>query len=174
MPKKSINSSSNNLSHFQTYPNNRFGTTSLSTRSFTSTPVVSSSNNPFHRALNNLQLKRLERDANAAPHDADAQYQFVRALAQDHPTAVLARIQSPQFRHCAVNVPLAILYLQILQQTGQVNQLDVARLLQRLQRNSVNEGLTPDVLQEFQYDRTSHFSNVVRKQRTKHTYVLGC
>ena len=91
----------------------------------------------------------MERDANAAPHDADAQYQFVRALAQDHPTAVLARIQSPQFRHCAVNVPLAILYLQILQQTGQVNQLDVARLLQRLQRNSVNEGLTPDVLQEF-------------------------
>jgi len=149
VPRKSSISSSSNLSHFQTYPNGRFGTTTHSARAFTSTSVVSSSNNPFHRALNNLQLKRLERDANAAPHDADAQYQFVRALANDHPTAVLARIQSPQFRHCAVNVPLAILYLQILQQTGQVNQLDVAILLQRLQRNSVNEGLTPEVLQEF-------------------------
>lgn len=87
--------------------------------------------NPLAAAVRAVSLKRLERAANAALSDADAQRAFLDALARDHPAAVLARWR--RVPHAAVDGSAAVLYLQTLQRTGQVPQLDSADLLARLQ-----------------------------------------
>jgi ATP-dependent metalloprotease len=119
------------------------------TRSFL-TFGSSASSNPFTQLLRTQQLKRLESAANAAPQDGDTQYRFLYELAQDHPSAVIARIRHPAFKRHALNSSAATLYLQLLQKTNQVSQLDVDDILQRVSRGlSEHEyayGLTPDVL----------------------------
>jgi len=98
-----------------------------------------------------MQLKRLEREASQDPNDATAHYRFLSELAMDHPQAVIARLRHPAFRNYAVDVPIAILYLQTLQQTGQIAQLDMEDLIQRLQKTAGSQPyghITPDLLQD--------------------------
>jgi ATP-dependent metalloprotease len=87
-----------------------------------------------------LQLKSLEREANANPHDAQAQYAFYSELAEVYPMAFLARIRNHPRSHnnnkVRVDPNLAILYLRTLQRTNSVQQLDADDLLQRLQAST--------------------------------------
>ena len=109
--------------------------------------------NALTTTLRNLQLKRLEREANQLPEDASIQYSFLQDLASDHPTAVISRLTHPSFSHFAINREIAILYLQALQRTNSLQQLNANDLLQRLATsNSPTDamaGLTPDKLQQF-------------------------
>jgi ATP-dependent metalloprotease len=92
--------------------------------------------NPVANWMRDLHLKRLERTANASPDDAAAQYAFLSELAHHHPHAVIARLRHPAFANAALDGNLAVLYLQMLQQTGQVSLLDAHDLLARLQRTT--------------------------------------
>jgi ATP-dependent metalloprotease len=86
--------------------------------------------------MRDLQLKRLERTANASLDDAAAQYAFLSELSHHHPHAVIARLRHPAFANAALDGNIAVLYLQMLQQTGQVSLLDSNDLLARLQRTT--------------------------------------
>jgi ATP-dependent metalloprotease len=79
-----------------------------------------------------LQLKSLEREANANPHDSNAQYAFYSELAEVYPMALIARIRNRSNNKVRIDPNLAILYLRTLQKTNAANQLDADDLLQRL------------------------------------------
>ena len=108
--------------------------------------------NALTTTLRKFQLKRLEREANQDPDDADAQYSFLHDLSHDHPAAVIARVSHPQFAGHAFNREMALLYLQALQRTGSVSQLQASELLQRLAAahspTDAMAGLTPERLRQ--------------------------
>jgi ATP-dependent metalloprotease len=93
-------------------------------------------NNPVSNAMRELQLKRLERTANSALDDAAAQHAFLSELSHHHPNAVIARLRHPAFQNSAMDGNIGVLYLQMLQQTGQINLLDSNDFLARLQRTT--------------------------------------
>lgn len=99
--------------------------------------------NPVSNLLRDLHLKRLERQANAEPGDAAAQYAFLSELVQDHPHAVVQRVQRSLLSqgggngsNAAVDGNVAVLYLQTLQRLNLHQQLDVDPLLERLQQTT--------------------------------------
>jgi ATP-dependent metalloprotease len=107
--------------------------------------------NPITEGFRTYKLKQLEREASAAPEDAAAQYRFLRELAQDHPAAVVTRIRHPAFRNAAMDAPTAMLYVQMLQRTGQIMLLDLDELLGRLEQSSIStgSGVTPESVAEW-------------------------
>lgn len=130
-------------------------------------------NNPFSRALRELELKRLERESAQDPSDPHAHYQFLRELAVDHAPAVVARLRHPGFKNYAVNVPIAVLYLQALMQTGQVAQLDLEDLCERLvQSQALPHDLVSEVRKELasqkisKVDQANLFLNFLTTGRT--------
>ena len=129
------------------------------------------STNTFTAAMRHLQLKRLEREANAVPDDPALQYRFLAELAQDYPEQVVARVSHPAFANYAVNREIAILYLQALQRSSSTSStfgtgstaaaasskyLSMPDLLQRLmQSNAVSDqiaGITPERILEWKQD----------------------
>jgi hypothetical protein len=136
--------------------------------------------NPFSKALRDLQLKRLERESAQDPGDAHSHYRFLSELAVDHPQAVVARMRHPAFSKYAVNVPIAVLYLQILMQTGQVSQLDLEDLCNRLVSSHALPG---DVVAEVRHElaaqklpkaeQASAFFNFLTTGRTSATSSVG-
>jgi ATP-dependent metalloprotease len=89
--------------------------------------------NSFNNKVETLQLKGLETVANAKPSDANAQYEFLNRLFQNHPHAVVDRVSHPMFRHFAVDNRIAVLYLQALAQTGRYVQFNIDDLVARMQ-----------------------------------------
>lgn len=82
-----------------------------------------------------VQLKSLERIANASPHDVQAQYDFLSELSQSYPDAVVMRFE--QFREFAVDERIALLYLNALQRTpGGTGKFGMRKFVERLQQSS--------------------------------------
>jgi hypothetical protein len=136
--------------------------------------------NPFSKALRDLQLKRFERESSQDPSDAQSHYRFLSELAVDHPQAVVARMRHPAFAKYAVNVPIAVLYLQVLMQTGQVSQLDLEDLCNRL---VASHALPADVVAEVRHElaaqklpkseQASAFFSFLTTGRTSATSAVG-
>ena len=112
--------------------------------------------NPFAKALRDMQLKRLEREAVQNPSDATAQYRFLQELAHDYPQAFVAHVGNKAHAQYALDPASAALYLQILQQSNQLNQLDVDLVMSRLQATaSQGHGpLSADMVSEFRQELT--------------------
>ncbi|GKY90529.1 hypothetical protein MPSEU_000026600 [Mayamaea pseudoterrestris] len=108
--------------------------------------------NPFSKALKDMQLKRLEKEAIQNPTDVSAQSRFLTELAQAYPQAFMSQVGSKANAQFALDASTAALYLQMLQQTNQVNQLDVDLMLSRLENTASHGGLgmlSPDVIHDF-------------------------
>ena len=103
-----------------------------------------------------MQLKRLEREAIQNPSDPTAQFRFLQELAQDYPQAVVAHVGNKAHAQYALDPSSAALYLQILQQTNQLNQLDVDLVMSRLQATaSQGHGpLSAEMVSEFRHELT--------------------
>ena len=117
------------------------------------------SRNPVANALRDLQLKRLEREANARLGDAAAQYAFLVELAEHHPAAVVQRLTSTSRQSAAVDGNVAVLYLQTLQRLNLQKQLDADDLLQRLQQTT-GAVVPPELAREQQEKRLSKSEQV--------------
>jgi len=92
---------------------------------------------PFLTKLRqDLQLKTLERAANASPGDAGAQHDFLLELSRTYPEAVVERFEN--YREFAVDERVALLYLNSLQRTGTVNKFGLKRFVDRLSSSGVN------------------------------------
>lgn len=100
--------------------------------------------NTINNKVETLQLKGLESAANSRPTDANAQYEFLSKLFQNHPQAVVDRVSHPIFRNFAVDNRIAVLYLQALAQTGRYSLFNVDDLVSRLQERdpAMKEALT--------------------------------
>lgn len=101
--------------------------------------------------LRDVQLKTLEHAANAAPHDANAQYAFSQELARHYPHVLVERMTHPSFQNLAVNTPSIVLFLQAVQHTQAYRQVDTKSLIQRLLKNSdttSNDPAQREALQE--------------------------
>lgn len=116
------------------YHNNHVQQQQQQQRTFWSTSSSGGSGAP--KFLTDVRLKTLEQAANAAPHDADAQYAFLQELAKHYPQVVVERVTNPGFAHLAIHAEAAALALQAAQHTQTYGQVDVQALVQRLLRNS--------------------------------------
>lgn len=154
----SVLTSSRSLQHsFSLHP----WQTSITTRPFVT--------NPFSKALRGLQLKRLEREASQDPSDAVAQYRFLAELAVDHPQAVVERFKHPAFRNQAMDTSMAILYLQVLQQLNQVNQLDTDELMQRLSKSN---SIPAETLTDFRNEMAAQKLNKVEQAQAVLNFLM--
>ena len=75
----------------------------------------------FVSFLRTRQLKKLERAADAAPADGEANMAFVKALAREHPEAALRRIEAmAPATQAALLEPLTREYFKALVATGRI------------------------------------------------------
>lgn len=93
-----------------------------------------------------MQLKSLERIANATPNDVNSQFQFLSSLSQSYPEAVIDRFE--QYKNFAVDERIALLYLNSLSRTGNVNKFGLKRFVDRLQQSGGVSMETIAALQE--------------------------
>ncbi|KAL3915662.1 MAG: hypothetical protein SGILL_005540 [Bacillariaceae sp.] len=89
--------------------------------------------NSLNGKVESLQLKGLETAANARPTDANAQFEFLSKLFQNHPQAVVDRVGHTMFRSFAIDNRIALLYLQAVAQTGRYNLFNIDDLVSRMQ-----------------------------------------
>lgn len=119
-----------------------------------------------------MQLKRLEKQATQNPNDAYAQYQFLSELAQDYPQAVIAHVSNPAQQNIPLDPATAVLYLRILQQSNQVNHLNLDLILSRLQLAGTRNG-TAESLMQFSEELKEHKHNKKEQVQALLQFLTG-
>ena len=117
----------------------------------------------FGNLRQDLHLKSLERAANSQPHDAHAQYEFLSNLSQVYPEAVIDRFE--QYKEFAVDERIALLYLNALSRTGNVNRFGLKRFVDRLQQSGGVGMETVAALQELSHSKLGKGELATRASR---------
>jgi ATP-dependent metalloprotease len=117
----------------------------------------------FGNLRQDLHLKSLERSANAHPHDVHAQYEFLSNLSQSYPEAVIDRFE--QYKEFAVDERIALLYLNALSRTGNVNKFGLKRFVDRLQQSGGVGMETIAALQELSHSKLGKGELATRASR---------
>lgn len=120
----------------------------------------------FGNLRQDIHLKSLERIANATPNDVNSQYQFLSNLSQSYPEAVIDRFE--QYKEFAIDERIALLYLNSLSRTGNVNKFGLKRFVDRLQQSGGVSMETIAALQELSNSKLGK-----GELATKASQVLG-
>ena len=117
----------------------------------------------FGNLRQDLHLKSLERAANSQPHDVHAQFEFLSNLSQVYPEAVIDRFE--QYKEFAVDERIALLYLNALSRTGNVNKFGLKRFVDRLQQSGGVGMETIAALQELSHSKLGKGELATRASR---------
>ena len=101
--------------------------------------------------------------ANSQPHDVHAQYEFLSNLSRSYPEAVIDRFE--HYKEFAVDERIALLYLNALSKTGNVNKFGLKRFVDRLQQSGGVSMETVAALQELSHSKLGKGELATRASR---------